>query len=80
METNEYRARIEEIFNQLGDIKLSNKQRAHIAGLLRASFINGFHAALNEYAGISSATRRLDIVRDNDTAQHVMFLERENSK
>jgi hypothetical protein len=79
MEINEYRARLEEIFAQLGDNKLSEKQHAHIAGLLGAAFVNGFHAALNEYAGISSAVKRMDIVSNSDTVRHVMFLTRQNS-
>ncbi len=78
MDTTNYRANMEVAFSQLGDMKLTQKQRAQIAGIVSAAFINGFHAALAEYFEISESKRDV-IVADNDTAQHIIFLARQNS-
>jgi len=80
MDSNNQRERMEAIYYALGDMKLTKKQRAELSAMLRSAFVNGFHSALAEYAGIASENKRTEIAVQNETIQHILFLAQENAK
>ena len=77
---NKHIENMETVFNNLGDMKLTKSQRARLAGMLRIAFINGFHAALANHAGLHEDTERMEVVTQSDICRHVLFLENQNSK
>ena len=64
----------------LGQMKLTKVQRACLSGMLRAAFINGFQTALADHAGITGETEQTETAAQNETCQHIIFLEQQNSK
>jgi len=74
------RGKMEAIYYALGDMKLTKKQRAKIAGMLRTAFVNGLHTALVEREGVAGETALAEITAQNETVQHIIFLAQENSK
>ena len=77
---NKHIENMETVFNNLGDMKITKSQRTQLAGMLRIAFINGFHAALANHAGLFDDTERMEVVTQSDVCQHVLFLENQNSK
>ena len=78
--SNKQRGNMETIFNILGNMKLTKSQRSQIAMLLATSFTNGFHAALIDRVGIATESQLNVLTTQSEICQHIMFLERENSK
>jgi hypothetical protein len=80
METNKQLENMEAVFQTLAEMRLAKSQRAQIAGMLNIAFVNGFHAALAEQAGVTEETERYDAVSRSETVRHVNFLARESGK
>ena len=71
-------ANMETIYHNLADMNLSKKNRAALADMLRASFINGFHEGLS--LPQTDKDNGMMICMENEAAQHVIFLRNEASK
>jgi hypothetical protein len=80
MDANKQRERMEAIYYALGNMKLTKKQRTDLSAMLRSAFVNGFHAALVEYAGVAGENKRTEIASQNETVQHILFLAQESAK
>jgi hypothetical protein len=67
MKLNEvnYRENMQDVFHQLADMNLNKKNRRHLAGLLRAAYLNGMAA---NHAG------------DSDHYEDVYWLAEDSSK